>query len=496
MNALNEEDLKEWITALQSVAFRDKGGGTLNRNTVIEEHNDLYCSSFGDGLFSIKLIPSETTIRCNLEPKTYILHLTATELQLKSSEDLSIIVAKWPYRYIRKYGYRNGNFTFEAGRKCDTGEGEFMLDHTNPREIFRCMSSKMKSMKKLISGESLNSLDCGENQLCAALSMEAGSRSPLPPSPNPLTHNDLDSTSASLNQSCSSIREFLSSNDSLNNVSSSSSVSLPIVKHIPAKPPRKDLKPLQQQSNDKSQKYEPVSITSDSSKSLGSVVVLNTPQNSSKSTVDPNLIANACTNKPPNLPNRNDKSKKLNGSADYESIETITDAWKTLGISEVKHTEHINPDDDLKEFAWQRTQSQRGETSHNITLIDENDANQYDRLDFMPPNSKGTSNQYKSIVRIAQPEYKKQNSAPPVPNDYELIENPDMQPCRLADDSYLGYGVLRKSSIPGPQVPTNTIVTTTTTKSISTTMITEDLPLDHRSYNGLKYAIVSRPKRV
>lgn len=55
----------------------------------------------------------------------------------------------------------------------------------------------MKSMKKLLKDDSSRILDCGNNQFHAALSMEARSRSPLPPSPTTTTtlHNIESTTS-------------------------------------------------------------------------------------------------------------------------------------------------------------------------------------------------------------------------------------------------------------------------------------------------------------
>lgn len=564
LNTLTEEDLKEWLNALQSVAFRDKGG-TSSRSTAIEEDNDLYCSSYGDGLFIVKLIPSETSIRCNIEPKSYMLHLTATELQLKSAEDLSNIIAKWPYRFIRKYGYRDGNFTFEAGRKCNTGEGVFTLDHTNPQEVFRCMSSKMKSMKKLISGESLNSIDCGENQLSAALSMEPGSRSPLPPSPQNPNGCEFEINST---HSVISMRNFLPSSDSsLNNISFNSSTSSNVIttnpssttKNIPNKPPRKLLplnaaadKPqtsqhssapttpsslslppsnelktminnaalsssssvvvqqqLQQHQNcDKFkvfQNYEPVSITTsnDPTRTGGGSTVILKPASS------PDLLKSiaSVSSSPPDLPVRNESVQILKTNAterDYESIETITDAWKTLGLGEIKHTERNHtPDDDLIDFAWQRTQSQR--QSHKTTskdvctkIIDIDDSeteSAYDRLDFLLPNNNASSG-YKTIVTVSSSSNRKPANVP-VPNDYELIGSPDTHPCRVADDSYLGYGVLRKPSTPGPQVANTSSSQPTKMVNVSTTMLNDsEMTLDHKNYNGLSYTIVSKPKRV
>ncbi len=469
LNALNDNDLKKWVNALQSVAFKDKG--TLPRNSVIEEDNDLYCTSYSDGVFTIRLLLSDTSVKCNLEAKTYVLHLTTTELQLKSMEENNAIVAKWPYRFIRKYGYRDGKFTFEAGRKCDTGEGVFSLEHSNPQEVFRCMAAKMKSMKKLISGDS-GSLDCGEHQLNAALSMEAGSRSPLPPSPNHHSHSESD-----LNQSGHLIRGFLSSNDSLNNVSTSSS-SIPLLKHTPHKPPRKSLGAMDNENRStKSQKYsKSLSMSTETIKS-GTIVLKTPPASESNKTLLSLVIPTSDSNTevPPKLPIRNES--KTNDERDYESIETITNAWKTRGIDDIKHTERItSPLDEIVDFAWQRTQSQVdgcdkrlviSPVESDVAMIDDN----YDRLEFFPAKTK-TSSDYKTVVTINSTAMKPTSTA----NDYEFI-GPDISPCRLADDSYLGYGVLRK--------PTTSL-----------NQVSDDEVLAHREYNGLDYAIVSKPKSV
>ncbi|KAJ8919009.1 hypothetical protein NQ315_016914, partial [Exocentrus adspersus] len=174
---LTEQSLTDWLSAIQSVAFPDEDPADAD----VQEDNDLYCST-GDIKFIVKVEQSAASLRCGLENKNYNLVLTSTALQLRNIPDNNLLYT-WPYCFIRRYGYKSGKFTFEAGRKCESGEGTFFLEHPNQQEIFRCIASKMKSMKKLLSGESMPLLDCGELQLQAALSMEAGSRSPLPPSP-------------------------------------------------------------------------------------------------------------------------------------------------------------------------------------------------------------------------------------------------------------------------------------------------------------------------
>lgn len=474
LNALNEESLKEWVNALQTVAFRCKNEHMLAQS-AIEEDNDLYCSSYGDGLFIVTLIPSEASIRCNIESKVYMLHLTATELQLKSTSDLNNIISNWPYRFIRKYGYRNGKFTFEAGRKCFTGEGVFTLDHTNPQEVFRCMSSKMKSMKKLISSDGVK-LDSCENQLHIAASMEPRSRSPLPPSPSnqSMTEFEINST-----QSNFSVRNLMPICESLGNMS----VIVP-QKTIPNKPPRKIFandnmnppssqlmhtnKQFHKEKLIKYDRFEAVAITSspDPNKAAGSSVVLK-PASS-----DDHRISLELENSFPEFSKRID----LKNERDYESIETITDAWKTLGINDVKHNENISTD--LNDIIWTRSNFNKSISIPKIIDIDIGERNKsplkkvcsdktYDRLDFLSANHK-TSNGYKTIVTVAplsanNVTYKAQQ------NEYELINVPKPLNHHKSDENYVGYGVLCHSENTHSSANENE-----TTQAFSKTIIVND----------------------
>lgn len=282
----NEVEMNQWTKSLQSVAFNDKLSPS-KRDSIVE-YNELYCSSTMEGKFTCTLITTDITVKNRLEAKIYTLELTMTEIQLKNYDDDSV-VAKWPYRYIRKYGYRDGKFTFEAGRKCDTGEGTFKLQHVNPQEIFRCMSNKMKSMKKLLNSDSSSSLDCGDNQLNAAMSMEAGSRSPLPPFINSPNSPDVDISITSH----ASLRGFLSSTDSIH---------LPF---IPGPPPPA--------------KNQPISIPNKPPRKIVHTDRINSNFHETLVRLD----------SPPTPPERNKSMAER--SRDYERIENITEAWKTLG---------------------------------------------------------------------------------------------------------------------------------------------------------------------
>ncbi|XP_066247271.1 docking protein 3 isoform X1 [Euwallacea similis] len=268
---VSEDESNLWFDVLKRVSF-----GTNVQENSLEQENDLYCSS-DEGVFCVKLHPSEASQRCNLSSQYYILVVTSSALQLLDQTDNKLLFT-WPFNYIRKYGYKEGNFTFEAGRKCTTGEGVFFLEHPSHNEIYRCLSARMKTMKKMLSGESVSSL-IGCRDLQFALSMEPGSRCPLPPSLQDISNKSpLESHLSSVKSSVSSIN---------------------LKKRIPEKPPRKYLPPKQE-------------IHSRASR------IVNNPGHEY---ADINI----------------EESNPIK----YDRVESRTDAWKTLGIQDPTHSEMV-----------------------------------------------------------------------------------------------------------------------------------------------------------
>ncbi|XP_018571745.1 docking protein 2 isoform X2 [Anoplophora glabripennis] len=367
---LTEQSLNEWLSAIQSVAFPEEG----SRLTSIEEDNDLYCSS-GEGVFNVKLHHSPASQRCGLENKHYTLVLTSTSLQLRNIKDDKLLFT-WPYCYIRRYGYKTGKFTFEAGRKCESGEGTFFLEHPNQQEIFRCLATKMKSMKKLLSGETSPVLDCGDLQLQAALSMEARSRTPLPPSPTSQLIQDPN------------FKSQLSLPD----------LDQALKKTKPAKPPRKGVIPKKPFSSP-------------------------TPSN--------NYVYETV--------------------GKYDDIEYRSDAWRTLGVDEPNHTEQVNEDDEQEDYmSWGQFKKEVENIKPPVQPVapkiitgstTDLDDSYYDKLNFFGSTSKlSTKSGYKQVlpIPVAATPYQ------PSFNEYDEVQCLDMEPVRPADDSHLGYALVRK----------------------------------------------------
>lgn len=268
-------------------------------------------------------------------------------------------------------------------------------------------------MKKLLKGEPAPPmLECGDNQFQAALNMEARSRSPLPPSPTTSTMlHDIDPSV--------STKSLITLHDSVTDILNRNALHKP----KPVKPPRKT---LQDKDKDSNSNNEVTSI-------------------------------NAQTYE---LVDR------------YDEVEYRSDAWKTLGVDEVNHTDNVNEEEYI---SWGQPKREK-----KVPIIQTNTAPKvikqtsttslndacYDTLNFFGSSSK---------LNVAKSGYKQVSPAPNVPqplpcppsfNDYDEVQ-PTMEGVRLADDSHLGYALIRKE----PKV-------------------------DHQFHNEEPYAVISKPKRV
>lgn len=284
--------------------------------------------------------------------------------------------------------------------------------------FLRCLASKLNRMKKLLNGEPAPPmLECGDNQFQAALSMEARSRSPLPPSPTTSTmFHDMEPSV--------STKSLITLHDSTTDLLGRNALCKP----KPIKPPRKTLHSKDKESS--------------------SCEAIN------KSAQTYELIDR------------------------YDEIEYRNDAWKTLGVDEVKHTDNINEGNTEEEeyISWGQIKKERKtpvlQTTNKapkvikqISTSSTEDAC-YDTLNFFGSSSK---------LNVPKSGYKQVSPAPSVPqpvigppsfNDYDEVQ-PTMEGVRLADDSHLGYALIRKE----PKV-------------------------DHQFHNEEPYAVISKPKRV
>ncbi|XP_054631312.1 fibroblast growth factor receptor substrate 2-like isoform X1 [Dunckerocampus dactyliophorus] len=71
-----------------------------------------------------------------------VMELTDTELVLHTHRRDDV---KWPYLCLRRYGYDSNLFSFESGRRCQTGQGIFAFKCSRAEEIFNMLQEVMHS---------------------------------------------------------------------------------------------------------------------------------------------------------------------------------------------------------------------------------------------------------------------------------------------------------------------------------------------------------------
>ncbi|XP_062856313.1 fibroblast growth factor receptor substrate 2b [Trichomycterus rosablanca] len=69
-----------------------------------------------------------------------IMELTEDELVLRTHKCDAV---RWPYLCLRRYGYDSNLFSFESGRRCQTGQGIFAFKCARAEEIFNMLQDIM-----------------------------------------------------------------------------------------------------------------------------------------------------------------------------------------------------------------------------------------------------------------------------------------------------------------------------------------------------------------
>ncbi|XP_036044012.1 docking protein 3 isoform X2 [Onychomys torridus] len=83
--------------------------------------------------FPVVVQRTEATTRCQLKGP-YLLVLGQDDIQLRQTSNPQACYS-WPYRFLRKFGSDKGVFSFEAGRRCDSGEGLFAFSSPRAPDI-------------------------------------------------------------------------------------------------------------------------------------------------------------------------------------------------------------------------------------------------------------------------------------------------------------------------------------------------------------------------
>ncbi|XP_076878732.1 fibroblast growth factor receptor substrate 2b [Brachyhypopomus gauderio] len=97
-----------------------------------------------------------------------VMELTEEELVLRTHKCDAV---RWPYLCLRRYGYDSNLFSFESGRRCQTGQGIFAFKCARAEDIFNMLQDIMHN----------NSISVVEEPVCEPALSQAEPDPPLTP---------------------------------------------------------------------------------------------------------------------------------------------------------------------------------------------------------------------------------------------------------------------------------------------------------------------------
>lgn len=100
-------------------------------------------------VYAVKAVATEAVLRNNLQGD-YKLIITRVNFSLSEESSqgrLGKVILTWPYRHIRRYGCSPETFSFEAGRKCSSGEGLFTFTTNDGSKIFQSIDGHVSALK-------------------------------------------------------------------------------------------------------------------------------------------------------------------------------------------------------------------------------------------------------------------------------------------------------------------------------------------------------------
>lgn len=97
------------------------------------EENSIYSSLLEVDKFPVVVQRTEAATRCQLKG-SYVLLLSQDAIQLSEPASPQALYT-WPYHFLRKFGSDKDVFSFEAGRRCDSGEGLFAFSSPRARDL-------------------------------------------------------------------------------------------------------------------------------------------------------------------------------------------------------------------------------------------------------------------------------------------------------------------------------------------------------------------------
>ncbi|XP_016421175.1 docking protein 2-like [Sinocyclocheilus rhinocerous] len=164
---------EDWITVLCQLAFQktQRTEDTKKDKYTTPAVNELY-STWGAGQYQVTVQSTDASQRCRMSGS----YLLSSEKEAICLLDLKTgqAIYHWPYRLLRRFGQVKGGIMIEAGRRCHTGEGQFIFLSKQGAQIKRAIEEAImhQSVQELLAQ-------------ATALPQEMASKPPSPKSKPP-----------------------------------------------------------------------------------------------------------------------------------------------------------------------------------------------------------------------------------------------------------------------------------------------------------------------
>ncbi|XP_041644423.1 docking protein 2 isoform X1 [Cheilinus undulatus] len=200
--ASERQHLDDWTHKLCEIAFpmswteHSMRRGSLHRGNRVDEDEGMEDNSLYSGRetmrdFKVSVRRTEASDRCRLKGDGVLRADIDALLFLDKTGD---VLYTWPYRFLRRFGRDKTTFSFEAGRRCDSGEGSFEFDTKQGNLLFQAVEAAINLQRislphRQASGGGLVSPETPQDLNLPQLpSNPTLFQSRMPPLPQPRSH--------------------------------------------------------------------------------------------------------------------------------------------------------------------------------------------------------------------------------------------------------------------------------------------------------------------
>ncbi|KAM6224545.1 docking protein 3 isoform 1-T1 [Rhynchocyon petersi] len=142
-----------WMGPICQLAFPGTGeyspageAESPTRGLVPMEENSIYSSWQEEAEFPVVVQKTDAAVRCQLKGP-YLLALGRDAVRLREPAAQHALYT-WPYRFLRKFGSVTGVFSFEAGRRCDSGEGLFAFSSPRAPDLLSAVAAAIARQRE------------------------------------------------------------------------------------------------------------------------------------------------------------------------------------------------------------------------------------------------------------------------------------------------------------------------------------------------------------